>query len=121
MKYLHMFFLSLVLGCAGFMYMQTMFHGIELSKEQEERLNKLTNLYKFQISRHFDLCKMGKNPHYKRQEPGEFEHLVKKSEKEISDTIQNIIKLYAEIGMPQDNIHDEEVMLRAGVQDCLES
>lgn len=118
MKYLT--FLSIIgLICTTALFSETTLYGIKLSAEQDAELQTLTHLYKWQISHHFDLCTSGKHPHYKRQDPGEFDHLFKKSEKELLETIQNLTTLYAKIGVPQEIIAQEEKSLREGVQSCM--
>lgn len=97
----------------------TRVYGVTLSPRQDAELQKLTRLYKFQISRHFDLCNTGKHPKYMRQEPGEYEHRLEKSEKDIQATIQKITQLYTTVGVPQDTINKEEKTLYAGIKNCM--
>lgn len=93
--------------------------NIKLSDEQAAELKKLTNLYKFQISRFFDFCKTGKNPKFKRVQPGEYEYLFAKSKKELEETIQKITTLYAKFGITQNKIKEEEKVLHDGIQNCI--
>jgi len=110
---------ALLLLQSVFASAEPLLEDIKLSHEQETEYNRLTKLYAKQISDLFNLCTIGKHPKYKRQEPGEFEHLFKKSETSIVETIQNITKLYADVGISPEKIKEEETLLRAGIQNCL--
>jgi methyl-accepting chemotaxis protein len=86
-----------------------------VTTQNVDEIKKLTRVLKHQYKLHCELCKVGKNPKFMRQTPGEYEYRFNRSRNNIEQTIQKISTAYAQLGVPADKIAEQEKQLRDGI------
>lgn len=89
--------------------------NMSVTTEHVDEIKKLTRVLKHQYNEHCKLCKVGKNPKFMRQTPGEFAYRFNRSRDNIEKTIQKISAVYERLGVSAERIAEQEKQLRDGI------